>query len=62
MTPELLDRLFLEFYKRHFVRLRVLGDYVSMLWRSPDSWRRFVFNLFRFLSFARTNARLSESN
>ncbi len=58
MTEEQLQRLFTEFYKRHFMRPRILLDYVAMLWRSPDSWRRFILNLGSFLSFARTDQRI----
>jgi len=37
MTKERMNRLFLEFYKSHFLRPRVLLGYIAMLWRSPDS-------------------------
>ncbi len=53
MCREQLEKLFTEFYKRHFMRPRVLLGYVAMLWRSPDSWRRFLGNLGDFLRFAR---------
>ncbi len=57
LTRERLEELFVGFYKAHFLRLRVLLGYVAMLWRSPDSWRRFAANLGAFLRFARTDAR-----
>ncbi|MFH7320771.1 B12-binding domain-containing radical SAM protein [Desulfurivibrio sp. D14AmB] len=58
MTRERLDQLFLEFYRRHFTRPRVLLGYVAMLWKSPHSWWRFLRNLTSFLRFARSNKRL----
>lgn len=60
MTEAQLQQLFTEFYKRHFMRPKVLLGYVAMLWRSPDSWRRFAANLGSFLRFARTNQRIQE--
>ncbi len=58
MTRERLEELFQLFYKSHFSRPKILWSYVAMLWRSPDSWMRFVANLGDFLKFARTNRRL----
>jgi radical SAM superfamily enzyme YgiQ (UPF0313 family) len=58
MCRERLDELFIEFYKHHFQRPAVLLGYVAMLWRSPDSWKRFLLNLGDFLRFARSNDRL----
>ena len=52
MTRELLDALFLEFYRRHFSRPRVWWNYLTMVWKSPDSWRRFLLHLGDFLRFA----------
>lgn len=57
---EELERLFTEFYKRHFTRPKVLVGYAAMLWKSPDSWLRFVRNLGDFLRFAKSNQRLRE--
>ena len=59
MSRERLEELFIEFYKRHFQRPRVLAGYVAMLWRSPDSWKRFALNLGDFLRFARSNRRIA---
>ncbi len=61
MTGEQLQRLFIEFHKRHFMRPKILLDYASMLWRSPDSWRRFAANLGSFLAFAKSNRRIREN-
>lgn len=58
MTRERLEELFQTFYKRHFLRPRTLWNYVAMLWRSPDSWRRFLGNLTAFLRFAKSDNRL----
>lgn len=58
MTRAQLDRLFDEFYKRHYMRHRVMWGCFSMLWRSPDSWLRFMRNFGSFLSFALSNRRL----
>jgi radical SAM superfamily enzyme YgiQ (UPF0313 family) len=55
-----LERLFTEFYRRHFMRARVLADYTSMIWRSPDSWRRFWASTGSFLRFAASNRRLGK--
>jgi anaerobic magnesium-protoporphyrin IX monomethyl ester cyclase len=58
MTRERLDALFLEFYRSHFKRPRVLLGYLTMLWKSPHSWWRFLRNLTNFLRFARSNKRI----
>jgi radical SAM superfamily enzyme YgiQ (UPF0313 family) len=58
MTQERLEELFILFYKTHFKRPRVIAGYLAMLWKSPDSWRRFLANLGAFLSFTRSNKRL----
>jgi hypothetical protein len=29
-----------------------------MIWKSPDSWKRFILNLVSFMRFARGNQRL----
>ena len=60
MTRPQLERLFKEFYRRHFMRARILWDYTTMIWRSPDSWRRFWLSLGSFLRFATSNRRLGE--
>ena len=58
MTQPQLDRLFLEFYRRHFMRPRVLWGYTTMIWRSPDSWHRFWLGAGSFMRFAASNNRL----
>jgi len=55
-----MEELFIDFYKSHFMRPRVLFGYVAMLWKSPDSWRRFLVNLPSFLRFARSNRRMDD--
>jgi radical SAM superfamily enzyme YgiQ (UPF0313 family) len=57
MTKKRLDTLFKKFYKTRFLRPSVLWGYITMLWRSPDSWVRFVKHLGQFIRFARSNAR-----
>jgi radical SAM superfamily enzyme YgiQ (UPF0313 family) len=57
MSKDRLEELFTQFYKTHFLRLKVLWGYVTMLWKSPDSWIRFVRNIADFIRFARTNRR-----
>ena len=57
MTRERLDLLFNEFYRNHFKRTKVLWGYVTMLWRSPDSWLRFLGNLVSFIRFTRGTSR-----
>ncbi len=60
MTREQLERLHREFYRRYFLRPRSLWNYTSMIWRSPDSWRRFWRHAGSFLRFARSERRLGE--
>jgi anaerobic magnesium-protoporphyrin IX monomethyl ester cyclase len=61
MTEERLEELFLHFYRSHYSRPSVHWGYVTMLWKSPDSWRRFLGNLFMFLRFAFTNQRIQKN-
>jgi len=58
MTRVQMEELFLMFYKTHFLRPKVLWNYTTMLWRSPDSWLRFILNIADFLNFAKSNKRL----
>jgi radical SAM superfamily enzyme YgiQ (UPF0313 family) len=60
MTRERLEELFREFYERHFRRPKVLLGYLAMLWKSPDSWRRFLGSLGSFLRFTRQTRRMME--
>ena len=60
MTRERMEELFNHFYKSHFQRPKVLLSYVTMLWKSPDSWRRFVVDLVGFLSFIKSSKRLGD--
>lgn len=61
MTKEKLEELFKKFYRKHFMRPKVLLEYTSMLWRSPDSWERFMRNLPDFIKFIVSNKRLGKS-
>ncbi len=57
MEKEQLEKLFIEFYKNHFKQSRVLLGYVAMLWKSPDSWKRFIASAGDFVRFALSNKR-----
>ena len=61
MTRERLEELFVLFYKSHFQRPQVIHGYLAMLWKSPDSWKRFVLNLVDFVRFARGSRRLGKA-
>jgi len=50
-TRDRLEQLYREFYRGYFSRPRILLNYVSMIWKSPDSWRRFIKDLPTFLRF-----------
>ena len=58
IEPARMEELFIDFYRSHFQRPRVLLGYVAMLWKSPDSWLRFLKNLSSFLRFVSTNKRI----
>jgi radical SAM superfamily enzyme YgiQ (UPF0313 family) len=62
LTIKQLEFFFKYFYKKHFLQLRILWGYLTMLWRSPDSWRRFLRNLVLFIRFARSNRRIERSS
>ena len=57
ITKNHLEHFFQKFYRTHFLRPKVLWGYIAMLWKSPDSWIRFVRNVGDFLRFAMTNKR-----
>ena len=61
MDKQQLEVLFIEFYKSHFKRNRVLLGYLSMIWKSPDSWLRFIASAGPFLRFAVSNKRYGSS-
>jgi anaerobic magnesium-protoporphyrin IX monomethyl ester cyclase len=58
LERERMEKLFIDFYKNHFQRPRVIWSYVSMIWKSPDSWLRFLRSLTTFIRFALTNKRM----
>ena len=39
MTAELLEKLFIRFYRKHFMRPKMLLGYLTMIWRSPTVGR-----------------------
>jgi radical SAM superfamily enzyme YgiQ (UPF0313 family) len=61
MTEAKLEELFKNFYKKHFMRPKVLLEYTSMIWRSPDSWLRVMLNLPNFIKFVISDKRLGKS-
>jgi len=62
MSEERLEELFTDFYRNHFRRPEVLWGYVTMLWKSPHSWYRFIRNLAGFLSFIKRGKRIADEN
>ncbi len=62
MTREVLEKYFIRFYKAHFLRIKTLWSYFTMLWHSPDSWVRFMGNLKGFITFARSDRRLGDAD
>ncbi len=59
MTKKIMERFFMWFYIRHTLRPKMLIGYITMIWRSPDSWKRFLINLGGFLRFAFTDKRIA---
>lgn len=57
MTRERMRELYRLYYKSHFTRPKVLWGYLTMLWKSPDSWRRFMLSIGDFLRFAFSDER-----
>ncbi len=57
LTRQRLEELYRAFHREHFQRPKVLLSYMAMAWRSPESTRRFLGNLGKFLRFARTTER-----
>lgn len=60
MTKERMEELFIDYYRSHFTRPKILLGYAAMLWKSPDSWLRFIKNFGQFISFARNNERIAK--
>jgi radical SAM superfamily enzyme YgiQ (UPF0313 family) len=52
ISEERMEKLYHAFYWTHFRRSKVLFSYFAMLWRSPDSWVRFIKNAGSFVKFA----------
>jgi radical SAM superfamily enzyme YgiQ (UPF0313 family) len=52
-TKDRMEELHREFYRRYFSRAQTLLNYTRMIWKSPDSWRRFWMNLPTFLRFTK---------
>jgi len=62
MSKARMETLFTEFYKKHFQRPKTMFNYLTMLWRSPDSWKRFLGNAGDFIKFARSDDRLGSKS
>ena len=60
MTKERMEEMFINFYRFYFTRPKTLFGYAAMLWKSPDSWLRFIKNFGQFISFARRNERIAK--
>jgi hypothetical protein len=43
------------------MRPKILLGYITMIWRSPDSWKRFLLNIGGFLRFALTDKRIADT-
>jgi len=52
-TKDRMEECHREFYRRYFSRAKTLLNYAQMIWKSPDSWRRFWLNLPTFLRFTK---------
>jgi hypothetical protein len=52
-TQERLEELYFRFYRTFYKRPSGLLNFVSMIWKSPESSRRFVGNMGAFLGVAR---------
>jgi anaerobic magnesium-protoporphyrin IX monomethyl ester cyclase len=59
LNKAMLERYFIKFYQAHFMKFRTMWNYITMIWKSPDSWRRFILNIKGFLVFALSNKRFS---
>jgi hypothetical protein len=59
MTKKRMEELFIDYYRCHFTRPKILLGYAAMLWKSPDSWLRFIKSFGQFISFARSNERIA---
>jgi anaerobic magnesium-protoporphyrin IX monomethyl ester cyclase len=55
MQKEQMEILYNKFYQAHFKRPKVLLGYLSMLWKSPDSWKRFISNIGGFARFIKSS-------
>lgn len=60
MTKDRLEKLFIDYYRSYFSQPRILFGYLAMLWKSPDSWMRFMKDFGHFISFALSNKRISD--
>lgn len=61
-TEARLNELYGNFYRAHYMRFKVWMEYTSMLWRSPESWWRFITNIRSFIRFARASGGTGEDH
>lgn len=54
LTKQRLEERYKEFYRKYFQRKSIMLGYIKMIWGSPNSWMRFLYNLKDFLSFSRS--------
>ena len=59
LNQDLMEKYFKKFYHAHFMRFRTIWQYITMIWKSPDSWKRFLLNIKGFLSFAWNDKRFN---
>ena len=52
-TKDRLEECHREFYRRYFMRPGMILNYIKLIWKSPDSWRRFWLNLPALISFTK---------
>lgn len=60
IRPERLEELFADFCRAYYKRNKVMWGYFSMLWKSPDSWKRFLASLPLFVRYVFTARRMNE--
>ena len=52
-TKDRLEECHREFYRRYFTRPGIVLNYIRLIWKSPDSWRRFWLNLPTLIRFTK---------
>ena len=52
-TKEQLEDKYHEFCRKYYKRMGIILKYISMVWKSPHSWYRFLRNIPKFLNFTK---------